>query len=349
MGTKEYRAGLLSAGYMLVVSTVLLSAVTFAWLVISTAPEISDISTSIATNDSLEIALAEQGDIKLPAASTSTDGAKQGYEKAITWGNRFSMDKDQASADDVFQLLDKTTLKPVSISQDGVIHYPVYGTDGRVKEVGSMTDGNGQGTYAISIDNIPYLTRVDYYLRSSKAGTVHLATEAMDRIAVDTSAGGTLSADVSGKGCVFTMNSDNSAGGGTEKLLNNLRLFFKIRKVSGDAGEGGSEDSILEGKYAALDPNDTSTDQRKIILVNKESNGTITSAATNPLFTIDAGAAGESFLVSMYIYLDGETITNADYKDVRKLGGSINLQFYLTPADGSTMYGMPVSITSSGS
>ena len=54
---KQVKAKLMSAVALLLVSAILLSTSTYAWLVLSTAPEVSEMKTTAGANGALEIAL----------------------------------------------------------------------------------------------------------------------------------------------------------------------------------------------------------------------------------------------------------------------------------------------------
>lgn len=59
---KYLKQKLMAATSMMLVAVVMLSSSTYAWFAISTAPEVEDITVSMQTNQSLEIALGQGGD-----------------------------------------------------------------------------------------------------------------------------------------------------------------------------------------------------------------------------------------------------------------------------------------------
>ena len=70
---KTLKRKLMAATSMLLISAVLLAVTSYAWLVMSTAPEVTGITTNVAANGSLEIALlttetrASDMPVKMPA------------------------------------------------------------------------------------------------------------------------------------------------------------------------------------------------------------------------------------------------------------------------------------------
>lgn len=85
------RAKLMAAVAMLLVSTITLSSTTYAWFVLSTAPEVKGMTTTVGSNGSLEMALLNNETAldtsKIPAG-VGDSSAKQDVNKANeSWGN----------------------------------------------------------------------------------------------------------------------------------------------------------------------------------------------------------------------------------------------------------------------
>lgn len=126
------------AAALLVVSAILLAQVTYAWFTLSTSPEVSDITTVLGANGSLEIALATEE--HLTSLATNNMYEKGAYTQRATgvlsvdntmWGNIVDLD-------DEFYGFNQLTLKPTSLNiidnavQDSPITVPKYGRDGRI-------------------------------------------------------------------------------------------------------------------------------------------------------------------------------------------------------------------------
>lgn len=136
LGDVKYK--IFSVGIMFVISICMLTTASFAWLVLSTNPEITNISTSIAGNGNLEIALAgdanEDNSPKVPNKSEVGDSEKDLLLRNETWGNLVNLNHESYG-------LQAITLRPATLNTTDLKSNPlkavVYGTDGRVTEVDS--------------------------------------------------------------------------------------------------------------------------------------------------------------------------------------------------------------------
>lgn len=112
------RKKLLSALAMLLVATILMVSSTYAWFVLSTAPEVTGIQTQVGANGSLEIALVNQeswNDLtKLDMGDIDESATENLGSANLTWGNLVNL------ADTSYGLRD-ITLNParLAISQNG--------------------------------------------------------------------------------------------------------------------------------------------------------------------------------------------------------------------------------------
>lgn len=139
---------LTAATCMLLVASTMMVSSTYAWFTLSTAPEVTGISTTVGANGSLEIALANHG-AGAPANITSAVGDSMGKDGQLvtaantTWGNLIDL-ADQSYG------LGKITLYPAALNEftdRGVnkvdltspLETPQYGADGRVVEVVANT------------------------------------------------------------------------------------------------------------------------------------------------------------------------------------------------------------------
>lgn len=131
---------LISATAMLVVSATVMVSTSYAWYVMSTAPEVTNIKTQVGANGALEIALLnseswenlallDTGDIDESATASILDAN-------LTWGNLINLG-------DASYGMDKIVLNPsrLYLEQDGsqykvntvMLKTPIYGEDGRVQ------------------------------------------------------------------------------------------------------------------------------------------------------------------------------------------------------------------------
>ena len=133
------RAKLVSAVAMLLVAMIMVVSSTYAWFTLSTAPEVTGISTSIGANGALEMALMNKsGDL---AAITAGVGDSMSVttnnidDVNRTWGNLVDVSNDGVYG------LNQIVLMPSQLNATGntlanaMLKTPVYGADGRVTEL----------------------------------------------------------------------------------------------------------------------------------------------------------------------------------------------------------------------
>lgn len=149
---------LMGAVCMLLVASIMVVSSTYAWFTLSTAPEITGISTSVGANGNLEMALLNTdtyGDmttIKSAVGDSSAVASKSVTESNITWGNLVNLD-DQSYG------LEQIKLMPAALSVqaadaggykvnlNSLLGTPVYGADGRVVDIsGNTYTGTWNGT-----------------------------------------------------------------------------------------------------------------------------------------------------------------------------------------------------------
>ncbi len=154
---------LVAAVAMLLVSCIMVVNSTYAWFTLSTAPEITGISTSVGANGNLEMALldfmptADQANYDLTKIVTGVGNSLDGKTDATgvkdanaTWGNLVTMKDPQGN--DAYHL-DSIVLKPsrlnltsttngtdsVETLKASMLMTPVYGSDGRVANLSENT------------------------------------------------------------------------------------------------------------------------------------------------------------------------------------------------------------------
>lgn len=130
-GLKEKIVGTL---ILLVMSTVMLGTVSFAWLTLSRNPEVSGAVTNVAANGNLEIALAP-ADGSAPDESKIGDSLLDIDEKNRTWGNLVNLSVPEYG-------LENIVLRPAVLNDTSLLSAPlkaaIYSADGRV--TGYTTD-----------------------------------------------------------------------------------------------------------------------------------------------------------------------------------------------------------------
>jgi hypothetical protein len=129
---------------MLLVASIMVVSSTYAWFTLSTAPEITGISTSVGANGNLEIALLNNdtgGDLNsITSAVGDSSEVKAVTAANITWGNL--VDLSDASYGTNLFVLNPARLNLTSenvLSRAASLLTAKYGADGRVTELAANT------------------------------------------------------------------------------------------------------------------------------------------------------------------------------------------------------------------
>ena len=146
---RDIKSKLMAAICMLLVSSIMMVSTTYAWFTLSTAPEVTGITTAVGANGNLEMALMPLSGNTADITSAVGDSmaVKNAYEANTTWGNLVDL------SDTTYYGLDKITLYPSQLNLDGdkiasaPLLTPVYGSDGRVASLAGKTiAGSYDGT-----------------------------------------------------------------------------------------------------------------------------------------------------------------------------------------------------------
>lgn len=129
---------LMSALALLLLSCLLFTGVTFAWLTLALAPEVSGITTNVGANGALEIALLKaetRTDLSKIQTAVGQSLASGSYTANYTWGNLIDLSHEEFG-------LGEINLSParLQISKNGdqynvasqMLAVPNYGYDGRI-------------------------------------------------------------------------------------------------------------------------------------------------------------------------------------------------------------------------
>ena len=149
-GLKERVA---AVALLLVMSMAMMTSATFAWITISRSPELSGVTTNLASNGNLEIALASGNGKTPPGESQVGDSsAAEGqtiFNSNLTWGNLINL-SDPAYG------LDHLVLRPAQLNTTDLLTKPLYGavyeTDGRIK---NLTSNYGYTAWVPEEGNVP--------------------------------------------------------------------------------------------------------------------------------------------------------------------------------------------------
>lgn len=138
---------LVGAVCMLLVASIMMVSSTYAWFTLSTAPEITGISTSVGANGNLEMALLTTDtfgnlDIKSAVGDSKDTADKKITEANITWGNLVDLSDTSYGLSDIKLMparLSKNTAKDGATDVNSFLKIASYGADGRVKDVDNGT------------------------------------------------------------------------------------------------------------------------------------------------------------------------------------------------------------------
>ncbi len=286
---------LMAAVAMLVISTLMLTTASYAWFTISTAPEVKGMTAKVVTNENLEIALAGS-DTKVPGASTDEDKGKQ-----TTWGN--IIDLTSTDVKTAYDAVDKTLRPATYDTESKKFQYPVYSTDGRVEKLEVLTEEEGHPYGNLKNGTDIYGYYIDMWIRTNVAGDIAL-TEAVNRSGATTAE--------KGGGSVFTIKAAEGSTVDASALKTVAENMKVAARVLGSAAAGAESMTAATNDLVVFGVAAGTTDADKKLTCDK-------------VFTATANTA---YLVRVYVYLEGENVTNAAASiDNGEIIGEINIQF----------------------
>lgn len=157
---------LMGAVCMLLVASIMMISATYAWFTLSTAPEVTGITTSVGANGSLEMALLNNASWANPDSIQSKVGDSSAAtndvtESNITWGNLVDL-SDTSYGTNAFKLNPAALVLGANntVNQTTPLATPTYGTDGRVNKLDTNTVF---GTYSTA--NNAFLAGTNYGVR----------------------------------------------------------------------------------------------------------------------------------------------------------------------------------------
>lgn len=262
------RNKLIAAISMLLVSSIMMVSSTYAWFTLSTAPEVKNISTTVAGNGSLEIALMPTDGLlgSITAGAVGSNATLK--EKNVKWGNQVDL-SDEAYG------LSSISLNPAQLNvtaategtegtlvADKPLAIATYGFDGRiaslnadnigvksipadgdkftaayygVRAIGELTDGEVTSAYGYVVD---LAMRVNTTGTNGTPGKLLLQTETANRIY-----DGSTNEETMGGGSTmsFSVPADaNLKAGALKELLGAIRITFVQ-----DYGKAGGTPTII--------------------------------------------------------------------------------------------------------
>lgn len=125
------KAKLISATAMLLVATIMVVSSTYAWFTLSTAPEVTGVSTAVGANGALEMLLATKdanGDWVYNNGSVSNALDRNTY-----WGNLVDLSSTVYGSQAITLYPSTINLNGDKLNLSSPLKTPVYGADGRVE------------------------------------------------------------------------------------------------------------------------------------------------------------------------------------------------------------------------
>lgn len=139
------RRKLYSALAMLLISSIMMVSASYAWLVLSTAPEVTGIATQVGANGSLEIALLDTNsynDVTLVKdMDIDESAAVSATSSNLTWGNLVDLSGAEYGLSSIVLNPGRLSIKQNGNDESGALQYavnpsilktPIYSEDGRI-------------------------------------------------------------------------------------------------------------------------------------------------------------------------------------------------------------------------
>lgn len=250
---------------MLVCSGIMAVAATYAWFILSTAPEVVGVTTTVGANGSLEIALLnnETGqDTNLITAdvgqSISIVGAVEGN---VTWGNLVDVSDASYGLNTIVMYPSVLNQTGDSLDVNAMLSIPRNGVDGRITSLSSNTIAALYNGTSFTAGNANYGVRAigsvgggssrEAYLSSAKSSFQASQTSALSAAQNAVSANGSvlLSAVINGSGGTYTYDQVSALKSMASSLKNSLNYIltsYKQAIIANAAANSSIDDSAFE-------------------------------------------------------------------------------------------------------
>ena len=238
---RDIKSKLMAAIAMLLVSSIMMVSTTYAWFTLSTAPEVTGITTSVGANGNLEMALlpanaltAEAGEgfgITSGTSDSMGDDHANAVKANVTWGNLVDLADESYGLKQIklypaaLNTADKTDDalgNPTQLAAS-YLQTPEYGSDGRVSMlVGNTVTGRYDGTAAFNtsdetgvraVGNASGMSQRQILYRNAVQAGSSSATQALNKVTNSlTTRGSTLAS--------IAIKHGTTAAGTTEEYTN---------------------------------------------------------------------------------------------------------------------------------
>ncbi len=343
---KHLKQKLIAATTMMLLCAVMLSSVSYAWFTLSTNPEIKGMKATVSANENLEIVLDNgYADAAAADAASYFEGTAAGSKTGnpYTWGNTidlgtlFSTEGNKVTLNPVKYVKAHTDTDSKEVPTN--FQYPQYGPDGRVDELVSLngifksanttfvdgaTDSGNKKALAGGVkfyntkangDGVNYAFSATYWLRTNVDGTVSLGEAA--KLADDETNTNTTVNDTNGSGSYFEFKNYSSL---TDDYKTAVSTFLTGKQTDNATPKAftivffvGDEKTATPIYATLIAPEDDATGDAANRFKINASLGDFT--------------ANTAQKVTMYVYVNGESITNADALLNDSIDGALNIQF----------------------
>ena len=325
---------LIAAISMLLVSSIMMVSSTYAWFTLSTAPEVKNISTTVAGNGSLEIALMPTKGLLSDITAGVVGKTAALTDKNIKWGNQVVLSEGE---NDPYGLND-ISLNPAQLNYekadgaaeaafvpDKPLAIAKYGFDGRIAGLGAQNVGVRSKADSVGFDSTNYGVRaigeltdnkvvtsaygyvVDLAMRvntnnNGTPGKLLLQTEKANRIY-----DGSTNAETMGGGSTmsFSVPTDaNLKAGALKELLGAIRITFVQNYGKSALGEGETIKILGTAKLDTSKLHDYTNGNDAAAAKDTEGSDkwTVTTEGTAPIFLYKTVPDGEN---TKEVKLDG--------------------------------------------
>lgn len=139
------RKKLTAAICMLLISCIMLVSSTYAWFTLSTAPEVTGITTNVGANGNLEMMLlsaanyaSSEDNLGVESQVGDSSAIKEVVEANKTWGNLVDLTSSTYGLGQIILTPARLNLTGSTVASS-ILLAPSYGSDGRVIEIGTPT------------------------------------------------------------------------------------------------------------------------------------------------------------------------------------------------------------------
>ncbi len=339
------RNKLIAAISMLLVSSIMMVSSTYAWFTLSTAPEVKNISTTVAGNGSLEIALMPTTGLLRDITAGVVGNTAALKDKNTKWGNQVVLSEGE---NDPYGLND-ISLNPAQLNYekadgaaeaafvpDKPLAIAKYGFDGRIAGLDAQNVGIKSKADGVGFDSTNYGVRaigeltgtevtsaygyvVDLAMRvntnnNGTPGKLLLQTQAVNRIY-----DGSNNAETMGGGSTMSFSvpaEANLKAGALKELLGAIRITFV--KDYGVSGDGITPEIIGTAKLDTSELKDY-TNGKNVDQLTEQDDVTklvVTTEGTAPIYLYKTETTGDGKTTETK--LDGNNAVLIDAMDKNK-------------------------------